>query len=274
MKDRNGDFRMSYSQFECKEYVTEESVKCAFGGHYPTVHEVLPATVLPITEVSHEVQVSLTVSSNACEVLHEALVPSPVSFITCEVLHEAQVSSPAVSSSKTTHEEEIVEVNSSISSSIRMVDDIKEIDNNDSINVVQLNKHLSKIYSREDGKGYTISVQEKIMIVHCNICNVSVSLGENRGYQRINDHIETSRHLLNLSLISDLIPLDKKLTCIMDVLCPNNFVIPSVKGKSLFRCRLCNKDFKSEAKFLMSNVSQHVKSKEHHMCSDDESVDL
>ena len=40
MKDRNGDFRGSCIICECKEYIYEDSVICAFCGHYPIKHPI------------------------------------------------------------------------------------------------------------------------------------------------------------------------------------------------------------------------------------------
>ena len=85
MQDRNNDMRMSCTICPCKEYVAEESVKCAFCGHFPILHQI----------VSPENSSSSTSTSASNMQSYFALLSEPLvilivvhALLTCQIQHQ------------------------------------------------------------------------------------------------------------------------------------------------------------------------------------------
>ena len=128
----------------------------------------------------------------------------------------------------------------------------------------RLSDYLRTLYSKEDGIPYIVKLKSDNQYqVECQICNSLISLGEtHRGWSALEEHVQTSRHRLNLTLVSDLLTLDEKLQHLLDAH-PGTFVLPIVNGKKSLKCRSCNKFFSTESKLWHSNVLQHLDGSSH-----------
>ena len=249
MKDRNNDMRMNCTICSCKEYVAAESVKCAFCGHFPILHQIISAedsSNSTSTATANNIQSDFALPSEPLHIPKEKFGSFDSS--SCSV----NVSEPASESPKENDLEERDEENDDIGD--------EEVDNVVSETARINTKHKQKI-TVKDGLPYLLKRQSDGFVVVCQVCNVTVSPGEHhRGTTLIIDHTKTPRHRLNLTLVSDLYSVDEKVQKLMNMY-PNTFMT-SKQGKKVLKCTVCDQEFKIEAKLLLSNIL-HLDGKKH-----------
>ena len=299
MKDRNNDMRMGCTICECKEYVSEESVKCAFCGHFPVLHQIqndvrtIPITV-PVSSSSSIRNISTGISSSSNSSINSSSnsssntssntsseknqegivnVPSDSSYQS-ENSGERDIADDLFAAATEAQNETITQSNDQCSMG-ELTQTAAEYSDDESVEITgskvretvfesRLKAFLRKLYSKEDGKEYVIKIKSSGEFqVHCQVCDTIVDLGQrHRGWSNIENHTQTPRHQLNLTLVSDLVSLDAKIQKLISAY-PNTFVLPVVNGKKSLKCSLCNKTFKTESKLLFSNVMQHLDGNEH-----------
>ena len=275
MKDRNGDMRYGCTVCSCKEYVTEESVKCAFCGHFPIAHVTsaesritvqtppsfppsIPPSVTSPTRVASPIQTLEPIAG--CSTDPEVPEPEAVESVESEAVESVESKAVESVESEPTGVESVVygeidEWAKRAKSKTRCKSTFSK----------RVEAFLTNLHANEDGLEYQLKEgDDGNCSVVCQVCNVSLSLKEqHRGFFNLEEHVKTPRHKLNLTLLSDLYTLDEKVKTLMDAY-PNTFSLPVGKNeKKVLRCRKCTQDFKMEAKLVFSNVMQHLQSDKH-----------
>ena len=138
--------------------------------------------------------------------------------------------------------------------------DLVERDEENTKHKQKIRKYLEELHSKEDDLAYLLKNHGDGFVMACQVCNVTVSPGEHN--RLIIEHTKTPRHRLNLTLVSDIYSVDEKIQKLMNMY-PNTFIMASNQGKKVLKCKVCDQEFKMEAKLLFSNILQHLDGKKH-----------
>ena len=156
---------MECCQCSCKEYVSEQpSVKCAFCTHVPMSHRVIddiqnqenePPTNLSFPEESEgafgQMQSTSEDNTDAADT-REVLVPTA---------------------------KQIIDITESKDKSNDQLPECTSIPKVNSAKIKRLRDFLQELFSKEDGRQYTIESEKSIV---CNVCNLKITLGNMSSY--------------------------------------------------------------------------------------------
>ena len=126
--------RMSCTICPCKEYVAEESVKCAFCGHFPILHQIVsPENSSSSTSTSTSASNMQSYFALLSEPLH---IPKEKFGSSDSSSWSVNVSDPAPESPKGT--------------------DLEERDEENTKHKQKIRKYLAELHSKEDGLPYLL----------------------------------------------------------------------------------------------------------------------